>query len=374
MENKKRRTPEGVGQVRDKKNAHGAGANHVRGEKRSQGKPLGNTLTPKEAYRAAKKSGVKPVKEERVNGAPVYTATYKVNRSDELLEFLLRKCNTSRNNVKALLARKQVLVNGSVVTQYNFPLAKDDEVKLSRRPMKEGAVAKMPTNARAGQVMRKKRPPVEFSVIYEDDDFIAVNKPVGLLSVESDKETECAYGYVLDMMQERDKNARPFILHRIDKETSGVLVFAKNLKIHSMMKMHWNEQVSTREYYAVVEGVPEKKEDTLISYLKENTNNMVYATKDPTGQKAITHYEVVKENTQYALLRVRIDTGRKNQIRVQMKEIGHGIIGDDKYGFTKNPLDRLGLHASKLEFIHPITKELISIKAGVPASFKGLFG
>ncbi len=365
-ENKKPRTVKGVGQVRDESKNAGK-------KSRAQAKPLSQTITPKEAYRTAKKSGVKPVKEERVNGAPIYTATYKVNRSDELLEFLLRKCNTSRNNVKALLARKQVLVNGSVVTQYNFPLAKDDEVKLSRRPMKEGVVAKMPMNARAGQTVRKSRPPVTFSVIYEDDDFIAVNKPVGLLSVENDKETECAYGYVLQMMQEKDKNARPYILHRIDKETSGVLVFAKNIKIHSMLKMHWNEQVSTREYYAVVEGVLEKKSDTITSYFKENTNNMVYSTKDPTGQKAITHYEVVKENTQYSLLRVRIDTGRKNQIRVHMKDIGHSIVGDDKYGFTKNPLGRLGLHASRLEFIHPVTKELISITAGMPSAFRDLF-
>ena len=286
----------------------------------------------------------------------------------------MRKCNTSRNNVKALLVRKQVLVNGSVVTQYNFPLAKDDEVKLSRKPMKEGVVAKMPTNARMSQAVRKTRPPVSFSVIYEDDDFIAVNKPVGLLSVESDKETECAYGYVLQMLQEKDKNARPFILHRIDKETSGVLIFAKNIKIHSMLKMKWNEFVSAREYYAVAEGVFEEKEGTLVSYLRENVNHIVYATQDPSGQKAVTHYTVVKENEKYALLRVKIDTGRKNQIRVQMQEFGHPIVGDDKYGGTKDPLKRLGLHASRLEFMHPVTKEIISISAPVPPAFRALFG
>jgi 23S rRNA pseudouridine1911/1915/1917 synthase len=280
-----------------------------------------------------------------------------------------------------LLARKQVLVNGSVVTQYNFPLAKDDEVKLSRRPIKDGVVAKMPTNARAGQVVRKKRPPVEFSVIYEDDDFIAVNKPVGLLSVESDKETECAYGYVLQMMQEKDKNCRPYILHRIDKETSGVLVFAKNIKIHSMLKMHWNELVQTREYFAVVEGILEEKSGTITNYLKENVNNVVYATNDPTGQKAVTHYEVVKENPQglYSLLKVKIETGRKNQIRVHLRDLGHPIVGDDKYGkkqdgtWVKNPIERLGLHASRLEFIHPVTKEVIAITASLPPSFRILF-
>ncbi len=311
---------------------------------------------------------------ERVNGAPVYTAIYKVNKSDELLEFLLRKCGTSRNNVKSLLVRKQVLVNGSVVTQYNFPLAKDDEVKLSKKPVKDGAVAKAKT------VVKKPTPRPQITVIYEDEDFLAINKPVGLLSVESDKETECAYGYALEYMQASGKNSRPYILHRIDKETSGVLVFAKNIKLHSMLKMHWNEQVTLREYYAVVEGVLEKKQDTLTTYLKENKNNLVYTTSDPTGQKAITHYEVMRESGEYSLLRVRIDTGRKNQIRAQMQALGAPVVGDDKYGKkqdgtqVKNPLGRLGLHASRLEFLHPVTKEIVAFNAPLPLAFREFFG
>lgn len=313
---------------------------------------------------------------ERVNGDPLYTAVYKVNRSDELLEFLLRKCGTSRNNVKALLVRKQVLVNGSVVTQYNFPLAKDDEVKLSKRPIKDGKALTRPVPTKS----KKPTPPRAITILYEDEDFLVVNKPEGLLSVESDKDTECAYGYALEYLQSQGKNVRPYILHRIDKETSGVLVFAKNIKIHSMLKMRWNEQVTAREYFAVVEGILEPKQDTLTVYLKENQNNLVYVTKDPTGQKAVTHYEVVKENGEYSLLKVRIDTGRKNQIRVQMQSLGTPVVGDDKYGkkadgtFVKNPLSRLGLHASKLEFIHPVTKELLSFNAPLPPSFRELFG
>ena len=313
---------------------------------------------------------------ERVNGAPVYTAIYKVQRSDTLLEFLLRKCNTSRNNVKSLLVRKQVLVNGVVVTQYDFPLAKDDEVKLAKRPMKESPAANNPTVKRAAA-----RPRVQLKVIYEDDDFIAIDKPAGLLSVESDKEKDCAYGYLLQAMQEENKNARPYQLHRIDKETSGVLVFAKNIKIHSMLKMHWNELVQTREYIAVIDGILEEKSGTIINYLKENVNNVVYATNDPTGQKAVTHYEVIREHAHglYSLVRVKIDTGRKNQIRVHMRDMDHPIIGDDKYGTkqdgtnVKNPIDRLGLHASKLEFIHPVTREVIAINASIPLSFRDLF-
>lgn len=313
---------------------------------------------------------VQDEKRARASASPVYTATYKVSRSDFLLEFLLRKCNTSRNNVKSLLTRKQVLVNGSLVTQFDFPLAKDDEVKISKTPIKgETAKAKTPVQRR-----KKSAPPQEIRVIYEDEQFLAIDKPAGLLSVQSDKETECAYGYVLSYLSAKDKNARPFILHRIDKETSGVLVFAKDIKIHSKLKMHWNELVSLREYYAVVEGVLEQKSGTITSFLKENKNNLIYATNDPTGQKAITHYEVMEENGEYSLLKVKIDTGRKNQIRVQLKAKGHAVVGDEKYGSLKNPLARLGLHASRLEFQSPETKEILSFHAPVPAVFRALFG
>jgi 23S rRNA pseudouridine1911/1915/1917 synthase len=315
---------------------------------------------------------------ERVNGAPVYTAIYKVNHSDELLEFLLRKCGTSRNNVKSLLVRRQVLVNGSVVTQYNFPLAKDDEVKLSKRPVKEGATLTRPVRERKPTAERKSAPRT-VRIIYEDEDFIAIDKPEGLLSVESDKDTECAYGYVLEYMQEHGKNSRPFVLHRIDKETSGVLVFAKNIKLHSMLKMHWNELVSLREYVAVVEGVLEKKQGEIITYLKENKNNVVYSTNDPTGQKAITRYEVLKETEEYSLVKVQIETGRKNQIRVHMQSLGCPVVGDEKYGkkqdgtMVKNPLGRLGLHAARLTFQHPISKEIMMFNASMPHSFRDLF-
>jgi 23S rRNA pseudouridine1911/1915/1917 synthase len=146
-----------------------------------------------------------------------------------------------------------------------------------------------------------------------------------------------------------------------------------------MLKMHWSEQVQTREYHAVAEGIFEKKADTLIGYLKENVNNLVYVTNDPTGQKAITHYEIIKENGVCSLLKVKIDTGRKNQIRAQLQAYGNPIVGDDKYGkkqdgtTVKNPLGRLGLHASALEFIHPSTKDLITIRAAVPSGFRALF-
>ncbi len=289
------------------------------------------------------------------------TKTMKVLKSEELLSFLLSKLNTSRNNVKMLLSNHQILVNGSVVTQYNLILVHDDEVKIAKYPVKEETL----------KTKKIKQKPIE--IIYEDDEFLAINKPNGLLSVESDKERKNAYDYALSYMQSFDKTKRPFILHRIDKETSGVLVFAKNEKLHSKLKMHWNELVKTRQYYAVIEGKLPKKHDIIKMYLKENENNIVYESNDKSGHLAITEYEVLKENNEYSLVKCLIYTGRKNQIRVAFKSLGHPIVGDDKYGFNKNPFNRLGLHASKLEFIHPDTKELITFEAKCPNIFFSLF-
>lgn len=293
-----------------------------------------------------------------------YTYQLKVNHSDTLLEFLLRKVELSRNAIKSLLASSKVLVNSSPVKQFDYPLAKDDEVKIARYPVRSPILKTKQKNFKS---------PVKKWIIYEDADFLAINKPQGLLSVESDKQRECAYGYVSDYLKMKDPKARPYLLHRIDKETSGVLVFTKSIILHSKLKGHWNDDIQLREYYALVEGQMPKAEATLTAYLKENQNNLVYVSKGKDGKKAVTHYEVVKENADYSLLRVTIDTGRKNQIRVMLKDIGHPIVGDEKYGQAEGPIGRLGLHASGLNFIHPETREMIFLKAPIPAEFYNVF-
>ncbi len=302
-------------------------------------------------------------KQEKINREMGVTKSYKVSYSNTLLEFLLEKCKTSRNTVKHLLASHKVLVNGTMVSQYNYNLVKDDVVALSKYSVGENDAVDKKFVTRFNTIK------LPFKVIYEDDDFIAINKPSGLLSVESDTERESAYSYLLRYFATKDKTNRPYQLHRIDKETSGVLVFAKNPVIHSMLKTKWNDLVKTREYYAVVEGVINQDKGTYVSYLKENANNVVYSSLDKTGKRAVTHYELVSHNEKFSLLKVDIDTGRKNQIRVHMHDIKHPIVGDEKYGYTENPLNRLGLHASKLEFINPHTHKLISIEAPVPNEY-----
>lgn len=297
-----------------------------------------------------------------------YTYSFVVPRSDFLLEFLLRKLSgMSRNSVKSLLSSRKILVNGRPVTQFDYPLAKDDEIKVAKGPVRDLPPLSASTGKKPGKERFKQR------IIYEDEVLIAMDKPAGMLSVESDTDRDSAYYRLAEYMKARDARSRPYILHRIDKETSGVLVFAKDIKMHSMLRMHWNEDISLREYYAIVKGTFTKKEGTMTAWLKENENHKVYVSKNRNGKKSVTNYEVVAENKEYSLLRVTIDTGRKNQIRVVMAAHGHPVVGDEKYGDGSNPIGRLGLHASALAFMNPSTREKVMIKAAVPKIFWNYF-
>ena len=278
---------------------------------------------------------------------------YKVTKECELLEFLLETFKSqSRNSVKSLLSSHRVSVDGAPVSQFNFKLYPEDTIIISNSPIKKKTRSKLP-------------------IIYEDDDLIVINKPSGLLSIASDNEkSSTAYRMLSDYVQQKDKHNRVFVVHRLDEDTSGVFMIAKNVQIQQALQEHWNDIVKKRGYYAIVEGVMEKKSDTIKSYLKKNSQNLMYSSKKAgDGQLAITHYKVMKENKKYSLLDVNIDTGRKNQIRVHLGEKGHYIIGDDKYGKPANPIKRLGLHAYELDFIHPFTGKLVKFTAPMPKEF-----
>lgn len=282
---------------------------------------------------------------------------FKVHEECELLQFLFTKFSSlSKNAVKSILSGHYVAVNGAPVTQFNLKLAKDDVVIVSKQ--------------RIAKKTRKDLP-----IIFENDELIAINKPSGLLSVASDTEKgRTAYRIVNDYMQQKDKHNRIYVVHRLDEDTSGVLVFAKNPKIRDILQKNWNDIVLARGYYAIVEGVIQPKEAKLVDYLRENSLNLMYVTNDKVnGKKCITNYKTIVSNKNYSLLDVDIETGRKNQIRVQLGHRGHHIIGDDKYGEPSDPLKRLGLHAYKLKFIHPVTKKLMEFIAPMPDEFKKMF-
>ena len=282
---------------------------------------------------------------------------FKVDHECELLEFLLLTFkDQSRNSVKSMLTNHRVAVDGAPISQYNFKLYPGDTVIVSKTPIHKKTRSNLP-------------------IIFENDELIVINKPSGLLSIASDKEKgSTAYRMLTDYVQQKDKHNRIFVVHRLDEDTSGVLMVAKNPKIQQALQDNWNEIVTKRGYYAIVEGRLKEKNGTIKSYLKKNSQNMMYSSKKQgDGQFAITRYKVLQEVEGYSLLDVHIDTGRKNQIRVHLGEMGHHVIGDDKYGEPSNPIKRLGLHAYELEFKHPFTGKVMKFTAPIPKEFKILF-
>lgn len=281
---------------------------------------------------------------------------YKVKENKELLLYLIENLGFSRNNAKSLLSNHLVAIDGAPVSQFNFMLSSGDSLIISKRPIK-----------------RKKRD--NLPIIYEDDELIVINKPAGLLSIATDKEkSSTAYRMVMEYVQEKDRKNRIFVVHRLDKETSGVLMFVKNEKIKTLLQDSWNEIVTKRGYYAVCEGIFNKKEDRVINYIKKNAVDLMVLTSksDKKAYKCITNYKVIDENKKYSLLDINLETGRKNQIRVTMGSLGHYVLGDDKYGEPENPINRLCLHAYELSFIHPISKKKLDFKEEMPKEFSQL--
>ncbi|WMJ21922.1 RluA family pseudouridine synthase [Paludicola sp. MB14-C6] len=283
---------------------------------------------------------------------------YVVSEPMGLLEFLrVSLPNQARNKVKAHLTHREVSVDGVVTTKYDYLLKKGQVVKIDR--------SGKPQQASASDFLE---------IIYEDNDFIVINKPAGLLSIATDTEkVATAYHLLTEYVKQKDAENRIFVVHRLDRDTSGVLMVAKNEEIKYALQDHWDELVIFRGYIALVEGQLEEKEGQITSWLKETKTHFVYSSdKNGDGQKAVTNYKVLQESANLSMLEVKLETGRKNQIRVHMQDLGHPIIGDKKYGSHVNPIRRLGLHAHKLEFIHPITKQKVSFLAPIPRKFKAI--
>lgn len=289
---------------------------------------------------------------------PTAGTAFVVNEPCGLLEFLFLKLTSqSKNNVKSLLTHREVFVDEKVVTQYDYLLSKGQTVRIVR------------------SVDRGEKQKDPLQILFEDDDLIVINKPAGLLSVAADNEKEkTAYHIMTDYIRGRNPKGRIFVVHRLDRDTSGVLLFAKNEETKLALQENWESLVSQRGYAAIVEGQLEEKSGRIHSWLKQTTTLLMYSSKKPgDGMEAITNYNVIDETTNYSLVNIQLDTGRKNQIRVHMKELGHSVVGDSKYGARTNPLKRMGLHAYVLELRHPFTDKLMHFEAEIPKSFATLF-
>lgn len=290
---------------------------------------------------------------KRRGNAPIYT----VSEPTTLLPFLLASVKgKSRNNVKSLLSRRLVAVDGAPVSRFDTPLAPGQQVSIlsSSAPRADA---------------------LPFPLLYEDERLIVVNKPAKLLSVATDKEKiRTAYHIVTDYVKARRVDDRIFVIHRLDRDTSGVLMFARDPETKELFQSRWNDIITRRGYLAVVEGTPTPAQDTIRSFLVETDTHLSFSGQPGKGAKeAVTNYQVVKSGSGYALLDISIETGRKNQIRVHMKEMGHPVAGDKQYGARTNPIGRLCLHANELSFTHPATGEQVTFKAKMPRDFNRVF-
>lgn len=274
---------------------------------------------------------------------------YLVEKETTLKEFIEETWkDLSKHKRKSLLVNGVFQVNQKVQTKYNYPLKKGDMVS-----------------------MKEKEIETNLDIIYEDKDIIVIDKPSGFLTISTDNRDEpTLYKEVSEYVKKQKLQNRIFIVHRLDKDTSGVILFCKDQKLKRMFQDHWNELVLKREYIGIVEGSPKQKKGCVRQYLKENDAHQVYVTKNKNdGKLAITDYEVIDEMRGYSLIRFELETGRKNQIRVACQSLGCPIVGDKKYGAETNPLKRLGLHASKLVCVHPVTKETFEWKSQKNLSF-----
>ncbi len=251
----------------------------------------------------------------------------------------------SKKEIKSLLTHGSVLVDGKVVTKFDYILKDGQRVTINKYNKSSS-----------------------IDIIYEDNDIIVVNKKAGILTVNTDTNKNVTlYNLVSEYVKKKSKSNKIFVIHRLDRDTSGVVMFAKSERVKKMYQDSWDDLVIERQYIAIVNGIT-KDSGTIKSYLTEDKNHYVHSSAN--GKLAITHYKKLKSSHKYTWLYINIDTGRKNQIRVHLKELGFPIVGDNKYGHKDSNFKRLCLHANKLVIINPINKKEMTFIASIPAEFK----
>lgn len=272
----------------------------------------------------------------------------------ELLPFLFSKmADKGRNKVKAVLTRGQVLVDGKVITRHNFALRAGQTVRVNLFK---------PQSTEALHGVR---------IVYEDAHLLVVDKDAGLLSIATDEEKHAtAYRQLQAYVEQGGEEKRIFIVHRLDRDTSGLMMFAKTEAVKMTLQDNWKDLVSERVYTVLVQGRVRQELGVVTSWLKETKTMLVYSSLRPgDGDLAVTHFTLLRAADHCSLLEARLETGRKNQIRVHMKDMGHPVVGDRRYGATGSPIGRLGLHARVLEFRHPVTAEEMRFDTPIPAAF-----
>lgn len=282
--------------------------------------------------------------------------SHVVEEPSKLLDWLLANLRESRTKIKATLSGRGVKVNGKVVTQFDYELAPGMKIEIS-----------------------KSKQNVEFKnhylrIVFEDRYIVVVEKKPGILSMAAGHSTLNVKTVLDDYFRQSRQRCTAHVVHRLDRDTSGLMVYAKDKNVELALESDWHNIVFDRRYVAVLSGVMEQDEGTVESWLKDNRAYFTYSSPyDNGGKLAITHYHVLKRSEEYSLVEFKLETGRKNQIRVHASDLGHPVCGDVKYGNGDDPVGRLCLHAFRLCFYHPVTQRPMEFETDFPQAFKNLF-
>jgi 23S rRNA pseudouridine1911/1915/1917 synthase len=277
---------------------------------------------------------------------------YTVKEDSELLEWLLSNLKESRNKIKATLKNRGVKVNGKFRTQFDLPLHAGDKISVS-------------TSKKANSFRSR-----YIRIVYEDQYLVVIEKKAGILSMAAGHKSLNVKSVLDDYFHLSKQKCTAHVVHRLDRDTSGLMVYAKDLQTEQILEHNWHNIVYDRRYVAVVSGVMEQDEGTVANWLKDNNAYVTYSSPvDNGGKYAITHFHVLERSATHSLVEFRLETGRKNQIRVHSADMGHPVCGDVKYGNGDDPAGRLCLHAYVLCFTHPITHRRMEFETPIPQEF-----
>jgi 23S rRNA pseudouridine1911/1915/1917 synthase len=281
---------------------------------------------------------------------------YVVAEDSLLLEWLLANLKASKTKVKATLQGRGIKVDGKTVTQFDFPLRKGMKISVSKSKRND---------------LFKSR---YVKIVYEDRYLVVIEKNVGILSMAAGHKSLNVKSVLDDYFKKSRQKCHAHVVHRLDRDTSGLMIYAKDMMTEQVLEHDWHQIVYDRRYVAVVSGEMEQDEGTIANWLKDNKAYVTYSSPvDNGGKYAVTHFRVLNRTTRYSLVEYQLETGRKNQIRVHSADMGHPVCGDVKYGNGDNPLHRLCLHAYMLCFHHPVTGENLEFETTIPATFRSLF-
>lgn len=287
---------------------------------------------------------------------PKYTF-FKVREASELLPYVMQCLDgISRSKAKAILAGGGVRVDKKNVSQHDFMLQPGMMVEISKQKPRTQFQSKF------------------LKIVYEDAQIIVIEKNIGILSMASTQGQFCVKTILDDYFRKSRQKCTAHVVHRLDRDTSGLLVYAKTIEAEQILEHNWRQIVTDRRYYALASGEMRQKKGVVESWLKDNKAYITYSSPTDNGGKyALTHFRTLRTGNGYSLVELKLETGRKNQIRVHLQDLGHPVCGDIKYGNGDDPVGRLCLHAYRLDFYHPITNELLHFETPTPKAFLSVF-